>query len=109
MSLKRQASYRQGNPAAPLNKKEKTILRHTMFQLENFRYTFKEVYHPQKGLQNALKLIFLAKLYLSASESIKKKVDLNIFFYFKNICERVVQNSNEQREQDASMNMLRQH
>ena len=38
---------------------------------------FKEVYHPQKGLQNALKLICLAILRLSASESIKK-IDLNI-------------------------------
>ena len=38
---------------------------------------FKEVYHLQKGLQNALKLIFLAILHLSASESIKK-IDLNI-------------------------------
>ena len=39
--------------------------------------TLKEVYHPQKGLQNALKFIFLAILHLSASESIKK-IDLYI-------------------------------
>ena len=37
----------------------------------------KVVHHPQKGLQNALRFIFLAILHFSASESIKT-IDINI-------------------------------
>ena len=56
------------------------LLNTSMISIRYFFTLFlsvKEVYHLQKGLQNALKLIFLATLHLSALESIKK-IDLNI-------------------------------